>query len=154
MVEMKVESVGRAFKCVLETNRGEKLEYMPGYHRIREDIDTLDEKNETCTFCINKANDTHAGVWKVMAYTAKKENEENIDSFDDITPEVFLFSLYIRQVNLASYYRLAIFRLHVTNVRKFCEIDRRKRHAIYDRCFLYRFYNLLFPPPPQKKRRK
>ncbi|KAL6437359.1 hypothetical protein ACFW04_005097 [Cataglyphis niger] len=101
VVELKVESVGRAFKCVLETNRREKLEYTPGHHRIREDIDTLDEKNGTCTFGINKANGTHAGVWKVTAYTAGKETEENIDSFDDITPEVFLFRLYIRQEKAA-----------------------------------------------------
>ncbi|XP_029665138.1 uncharacterized protein LOC115236680 isoform X3 [Formica exsecta] len=102
MVELKVESVGKAFKCILETNQGEKLEYMPGCHLIRGDIECIDKRNETCTLRINKANDTHAGMWKVTAYTAKKENEENIDSFDDITPEVFLFSLYIRQEKKAA----------------------------------------------------
>lgn len=118
MVELKVEPVGKAFKCVLETNRGEKLEYMPGYHRIRGDIECIDKRNETCTLRINKANDTHAGMWKVTAYTAEKENEENIDSFDDITPEVFLFSLYIRQVNLVSYCRLAILFLTACDKRE------------------------------------
>lgn len=98
-VTLEVESIGEALKCVLETNRGEKLEFTPGFHRIRTDIECIDKR--TCTFRINEANDTHAGVWKVMAYTAKKENEENADLHDDITPEVFLFGLYIRQVNLA-----------------------------------------------------
>ncbi|XP_072761364.1 uncharacterized protein [Anoplolepis gracilipes] len=97
MVKLKVESVEKAVKCVLETNQGEKLEY-PGFHRIREDMECIDKR--TCTFRINKANDTHAGVWKVTAYTAKKENEENID-LHDITPEVFLFSLYIYQEKAA-----------------------------------------------------
>lgn len=73
-----------------------KLEYTPGFHRIREDIECIDKRNETCTFRIKKANDTYAGMWKVMAYTAKKETEENVDLHDNITSKVFLFSLYIR----------------------------------------------------------
>lgn len=105
---LKAESVGNALRCTLETNRGEELEYVPEHHQIRGDIECID--NKTCSFRINKANVTHAGVWKVTAYTVRQENKENEKSDvdlrdDDATPEVFLFKLYIHQVNLTPHCR-------------------------------------------------
>lgn len=105
---LKAESVGNTLRCTLETNRGEKLEYVPKYHQIRGDIECIDKK--TCSFRINKVNDTHAGVWKVTSYTVRqesKENEENDFNLldDDVTSEVFLFKLYIHQVNLTPHRR-------------------------------------------------
>ncbi|XP_071582681.1 uncharacterized protein, partial [Temnothorax nylanderi] len=93
-VTLKAESVGNASRCILETNRGEKLEYMPRY-QIRDDIESIDDK--TCSIRINKANDSHAGAWKVTAYIVKKseKNEEDVDLLnDDISPKVFLYKLY------------------------------------------------------------
>lgn len=151
-IELKVESIGKAFKCVLETNRNEKLEYTPGFHRIREDIECIDKRNETCTFRINKANDTHAGVWKVTAYTAKKETEENVDLHDNITSKVFLFSLYIRQVNLASYIvvqRFCFLHCMWQTWRNFMKLIAAS-DTMYDWCFLHRFYNLLFLKKEEK----
>ncbi|XP_011691347.1 PREDICTED: uncharacterized protein LOC105452158 isoform X1 [Wasmannia auropunctata] len=99
-VTLKAESTGSALRCTLETNRGEELEYLrPGYRQVREDVECIDTK--TCSFRINKANDSHAGVWKVTAY---KENESDVDSSsDDVTgiTEVFSYKLYIYQEKAA-----------------------------------------------------
>jgi len=72
---------------------------MSEYDQIRGNIECINMK--TCSFRINKAYDTHASVWKVTAHTVRlyiyKKNEKNaIDLHnDEITPEVFLYKLYI-----------------------------------------------------------
>lgn len=106
---LRAESVEKAARCVLETNRGEVLEYTPGDREIRGDIDHIDysKSNGTCSVSIRGANSTHAGVWLMTAYAEELRTEQHgrkkTDIHDDnstAAAKAFAFNLYV-QVNLA-----------------------------------------------------
>lgn len=102
--QLRVESLEKAARCVLETNRGEVLAYTPGDREIRRDIDRIDYQmsNETCSVSIRSANSTHAGVWRMTAYTVARDEHgrKKTDTRDDnaTAARVFAFNLYV-QVN-------------------------------------------------------
>ncbi|KAL6259688.1 hypothetical protein P5V15_009604 [Pogonomyrmex californicus] len=52
--------------------------------------------DNVCSIRISGLNESHAGVWKVTAYTKREEIKENVILYD-IIPEVFLFKLYIHE---------------------------------------------------------
>ncbi|XP_014481552.1 PREDICTED: uncharacterized protein LOC106747974 [Dinoponera quadriceps] len=100
-VRLGLESVREATGCVLESNRGEVLEYTPGDREIRGDIDRIDYSgsNGTCSVSIRGANSTHAGVWRVTAYTGAAREQrggKKTDSRDD-NGAARAFNLYVQE---------------------------------------------------------
>lgn len=102
--KLTIQPAGEPWKCLLETNQGDVLEYKPNYGKIREDIECIDygRRDKTCSIGIEKVNSTHAGVWKLMAHTTQNNTQTVFRGDNAKKVETFTFLLYI-QVNLASY---------------------------------------------------
>ncbi|XP_011142493.1 uncharacterized protein LOC105185008 [Harpegnathos saltator] len=105
--KLTARSAEKATRCILETNRGEVLEYTPDDREIRRDINRVDYSSGdgTCSLSIREANSTHAGVWRVTAYSlaplderrARKKTDIRGDNRTGDAAKVFAFRLYVQE---------------------------------------------------------
>ncbi|XP_032678374.1 uncharacterized protein LOC116847462 isoform X2 [Odontomachus brunneus] len=122
--QLRVESVEKATRCVLETNRAQVLAYTPDDRKIRRDIDRNDydwiSNNETCSVTIRSANSTHAGVWRITTVARDDEHDrKKTDTRDDnaTAAKVFAFNLYVQEKVDLPFKDIEVYEGHYINIK-------------------------------------